>query len=264
MLRRFLIGLGPLLIVLALIDWSSSFVLPCSIHDLSAQYNTGGQENHYCPYKGGVIWAALDLIVSLKPEWWTAIATMVIGAFTCTLWLATSQQARLTREAITHAENTAKRQLRAYPGITGATIDLIEGQVRIAVVIRNFSTTPAYNFRHAISQQLCEPGPVAGFKKTTHKDMQWDMAPNSKTTMRSSQHIRDKEALALRMRDLALIFWGRVDYDDAFGKHHYIDFVYRNGPFGERVEVVRGLGGMMQERIIPHCSEPEPIYYESN
>jgi len=193
-----------------------------------------------------------------------AIFTFFLCMITGVLARYTYRLFRVTADVAREAKISSERQLRAYPGITGATIDIIEGQVRIAVVIENFSTTPAYNFRHAISQQLCEPGPITGFKKTTHKDMQWDMAPNSKTTMRSNQNTREKDALALRMRELALIFWGRVDYEDAFGKHHYIDFVYRNGAFGERVEVVRGLGGFMQERIIPHCSEPEPIYYESN
>jgi hypothetical protein len=253
------------LVALAAIDLASSFVAPCSVHYGDAQQQEHDGAYNECPFKGGVVGAGFDAVASFKPEVWTAIATIFIALFTYILYRATNRQAELTREAIAHAESTAKRQLRAYPGITGATIDIIEGQIRIAVVIENFSTTPAYKFRHAISHQFCATdGPVMGFKKTTHKDMQWDMAPHSKTTMRSSESIREGTVLALRMGDLALIFWGRIDYEDAFGTHRYIDFQYRNGRFGERIIEVRGLGGLKEERVIPHCHEPEPIYYDSN
>jgi hypothetical protein len=205
-----------------------------------------------------------ETIFDHMPEWFVAVFTGLLTVVTFLLVRSTNRLWKAGERQLGLARDTAQRQLRAYPGITGATIDLIESQIHIAVVIRNFSTTPAYNFKHAISHQLCEPGPITGFKKTTHKDMQWDMAPRSTTTLRSSEHVGEKTIFALRMGDLALIFWGRVDYDDAFGAHRFIEFMYRNGRFGERIIEVRGLGGLKEERIIPHCSEPEPIRYESN
>ena len=44
----------------------------------------------------------------------TAVATVFIAAFTLTLWLATTDQGRLTREAIDDAKRSSERQLRAY------------------------------------------------------------------------------------------------------------------------------------------------------
>ena len=46
----------------------------------------------------------------------TAIATIVIAAFTCTLWIATSQQAQLTREAFIADKRAPDRECSPRPG----------------------------------------------------------------------------------------------------------------------------------------------------
>lgn len=78
----------------------------------------------------------------------TAIATIVIGAFTCTLWLATTQQARLTEASIRIAER-ALTELEApfvfvqinSPGLTVEGSQTHFGMLQWCVV--NYGRTPA-------------------------------------------------------------------------------------------------------------------------
>lgn len=183
--------------------------------------------------------------------------TAILAAYTALLWGATGR-------LVKGADETAKRQLRAYPGITGATIDIIDDKIQIAVVIENFSATPAYKFRHAIAHQFCPPGNIDDCIKMAHKDMQWDMAPRSKTTMRSSGDISEEQAAALISgNDLVLMLCGRVDYEDAFGKSRYIKFRYRNGRFARAFAKIQMSAGEYLHQY-QRCSEPEPISYDSN
>jgi len=199
------------------------------------------------------------------PEWFVAVFTGLLTVVTFLLVRSTNRLWEAGERQLGLARDTAQRQLRAYPGVTGAHIVLTNNRIEIAVEIENFSTTPAYRFRHAISQRLCEPEqPITNFGRTTHKDMQWDMAPHSKTTLRSNEDVGEGKILALRQGDLALIFWGRVDYEDAFDAPRHIEFVYRQGAFEPRTIVGDGLGGLPERRTIHICSEPEPISYESN
>jgi hypothetical protein len=100
MLKRTAIAVSLASLGLLLIDFGSSFLLPCALYYERARNYSSSDSYNDCAHNGGVIVAALELIWSFKPEAWTAIATIVIAAFTCTLWLATSRQARLTRQAI--------------------------------------------------------------------------------------------------------------------------------------------------------------------
>jgi hypothetical protein len=64
--------------------------------------------------------------------------------------------------------------------------------------------------------------------------------------------------------DVGFIFWGRVDYEDAFREPRHIEFAYRSGTFNRGVAWAEFPSGGKVSREIHACSEPEPISYESN
>jgi hypothetical protein len=164
------------------------------------------------------------------------------------------------------AKESSERQLRAYPGVIGGSIDIRDNRFHIAIEVVNTSTTPAYRFRYAMAYQLCAVGTAVRFDHVELRDMTWDMAPHSKTTMRISGDIDDKQIVALTQSgDILLLFRGHAEYEDAFGKARHIDFVYRNGNFAN---VGREGGPFSSGAALTYdvwvCSEPEPISYSSN
>jgi hypothetical protein len=213
-----------------------------------------------------IIWATWVIAIATSL---LMIGTGFLARYTSRLWDETKRLARETKETgdaqLALAGDTARRQLRAYPGVTGATIVIDAGKIRVAVEVENFSTTPAYKFRHAINHEITA-GSAGSVEKTAFKDMQWDMAPHTKTTLRSTGDISESEIQGLIMPDhLGFIFWGRVEYEDAFEKPRHIEFAYRSGAFHRDVAwAVMPSTGMKVPREIYICNEPEPISYESN
>jgi flagellar basal body-associated protein FliL len=157
------------------------------------------------------------------------------------------------------AQNTAMRQLRAYPGITGAHIVLLTGshRLRIAIKVENRTATPAYKFRHALAHRVCEPGAIEDVLEPRKRDIQWDMTPGSLSTLRDEGPITDDEITAIGAEKQLVIFAGRVDYEDAFDRPQHFEFRYRSGKFSEYYtpDMKTFLGYI--------CSEPEPFFFHS-
>jgi hypothetical protein len=212
-----------------------------------------------------IIWATWTIAIATSL---LMIGTGFLARYTFRLWDETKRLARETKETgdaqIALADDTAKRQLRAYPGVTGARIDLAHSTIFIEIDVENFSTTPAYKFRHAISHQLCEPKDFKAPTDMAPKDMQWDMAPRTKTTMRDIGAISDPQIASLRKGDLKLFFCGRIDYEDAFREPRYIEFIYRNGDMSETSVVIDKVGMPKEMVIVYRSHEPEPVSYISN
>lgn len=210
-------------------------------------------------------WYHWLLSIDWTPEAVTAAATailafltLILGAGTLGLWLS-------TRRLVKDGRNTAERQLRAYPGVVGAGIEIHAGKISIAVSVVNTSATPAYKFRYDMAHQLCAAGTTTKFSHVTLNNIQWDMAPHSKTTMRTNGEIDEKQTVALtQMGDIVLMFWGRAEYEDAFGNPRHIEFVYRNGDFKKDVRDGRLLSGGGFRYEVWLCTEPEPVSYKSN
>ena len=191
------------------------------------------------------------------------MAVVTFALYWTTSRLATDAEKTGTKQ-LALAGNTAERQLRAYPGVIGASIEILDGKVHVAVDVANTSTTPAYKFRHAITHHLYDTSTVATFEKVDFKDMQWDMPPHSKTTMRNVGDIDGKQAAALMLGDLGVVFWGRAEYEDAFQHPRSIEFTYRSGAFREEVREGKRSDGRGYPYTVTVCTEPEPISYESN
>lgn len=87
-------------------------------------------------------WKAAD--AAADSAWWAWVAgwTSIIGTVTVFIAIA------LTYQANAIARDTARRQLRAYVGVSGCSIDMIEdgSGFIMQVAIKNSGQTPAYDF----------------------------------------------------------------------------------------------------------------------
>jgi len=91
-----------------------------------------------------------------------AIFTVILGTVTFFLWLA-------TRKLVRGAEQTAKRQLRAYVFIHDGVITLINNDTTIMahITLKNFGATPGYDFKSWTNIRIGNPDePIFGQRKS--------------------------------------------------------------------------------------------------
>jgi hypothetical protein len=193
------------------------------------------------------------------------IATLILCGITGALAWYTRGLFGETSRIAKDTKISSERQLRAYPGITGADIRFLSNTVSVRLKVQNFSTTPAYKFRYAIVAEVCERRVIDGFKKPVERRSVWDMAPHSTTTMKCYCSVSGPdERTSVIGADKVIIISGRADYEDAFCNKRWIKFRYRTILF--RTEKVQRLtpDGTLREMIESVCTEPEAIDYDSN
>ena len=153
---------------------------------------------------------------------WLALVTTALALFTYKLWSD-------TRRLVIGAENTAKRQLRAYMSLLQPKIGGVfdESPLRVELFARNTGQTPAYNF-----------GWVSGI---TMKDMPFDeelrvsmdnpqinditVGPSTDIghTAPSPGNIRiltPEERRDIRAGKKAIFIYGEMKYTDTFQQPH--------------------------------------------
>lgn len=148
-------------------------------------------------------------------DWWLDHSPEIfIALFTLGLWCATYQ---LVREA----KGTAKKELRAYMGVAKNHILRDRGANRGAssdsweIVIQNFGKTMAKDTRMWISTA------VTGENITRFP---WADRP-IKTVVMPGETLGFHHDIAMpRAGDNRAYLWGKIEYDDVFGKHHWTTF----------------------------------------
>jgi hypothetical protein len=83
-------------VALFLIDRLSLPFAPCSEHR-TVQSDQETPNNDNCAVHEGLIIAGMERLAEIKPEVWTALATIAIAVFTLTLWLSSEKMWRVTR-----------------------------------------------------------------------------------------------------------------------------------------------------------------------
>jgi hypothetical protein len=157
-------------------------------------------------------------------------ATVLLFVATLGLWLAT---VRLVRSA----EKTAERQLRAYVGITKATMSNFGvGQIlRMSMTIKNSGQTPAYRLTQHYS--------IMGGEYPRKEPLPQVDTPGRFSTLGPGEvHILEiplqgplpgSAYSQITNGDAAIYVWGRVIYEDAFGYNRETRFSYIfGGRFG--------------------------------
>lgn len=144
---------------------------------------------------------------------------------------AAQQSADSTRDLVRTADNTARRELRAYIGIEWARIsspnwgNSFVGEVQI----KNTGQTPALRVIHFITSQVFPPGAPTNLRMPAQKRGQIPIAPGMAFTLNTPIVIGFNDIGVIDKRQREIFVWGRVQYFDIFGAPQYIEFRFRNG-----------------------------------
>lgn len=241
---RLLVILGAFFASLFLIDWASSFVAPCNAQHGEYQHNIGGAQHYECSNRDGAVTAglyfSLDLIERLKPEVWTALATVIVGIFTGTLWWAVAGQyddTRIIQRAFIAVEPGGIREF-----------DSKDGRIACNIIIINAGNLPARNVRWTIYKGYSRNGarekfPIREFTMVKNGIV---LAPKA-AAIKGGRPTNKKRFDAIRIgaeADKAWLYvWGKVAYHDGFRKGKFIEFCHRynlNGAVGYAVRKKNG------------------------
>jgi hypothetical protein len=177
----------------------------------------------YMPGEGGLL--------EVKPgEWLMFAATVLLFVATLGLWLAT---VRLVRSA----EKTAERQLRAYVGITEATVSNfgIGKNLKVSMTIKNSGQTPAYRVAKHYSimgGEYPRKDPLPRIDVRGHFST---LGPGEIHILEFAMQVPLPGSACAQITngDAAIYVWGRVMYEDAFGYNRETHFAYIfGGEFG--------------------------------
>lgn len=162
-----------------------------------------------------------------------AAFTILLAFFTLSLWAATNRLAEEAKEASEKsrvlAEETAKRQLRAYLSVDAAelrdlAVDLKpEGQIRI----KNSGATPAYDVTTLITlTAVKDPLELAEYLKRAVPVGPSQIGPGGTLSPTSVIDMAMTQTLlnTLTTKSHTLYLHGRIDYTDIFRKPHWTTF----------------------------------------
>jgi hypothetical protein len=152
--------------------------------------------------------------------WVLASITLILAAYTALLWGATGK-------LVKGADDTAKRQLRAYVGITGAPIGERPDHWIVAIDYWNHGQTPAHDVTGSLSAQLFDVNPGPTFPQAEEWPGSWVMVPNAQATPDRRVEICPAQYEAM-LNDIKAVFvWGHISYRDVFEWRVNVTFRYR-------------------------------------
>jgi hypothetical protein len=143
---------------------------------------------------------------------------------------------------LVHAQDTAKKQLRAYVFFEGASLkdgpskavltggqvpgSIMSGCANVTINIKNFGQTPAYNVRHTSVIKFDSVDAADTIALNPEDKTPTTIAP-TKSTISSNA---TREPLAIRgLEELKnakafITIYGRIIYDDVFGDPHWTNY----------------------------------------
>jgi hypothetical protein len=166
-------------------------------------------------------WNKFVQYMEAHTDFWIAIGTLIIAAFTLLLGIATFLLWRATRNLVRGAERTAERQLRAYIGILHYEIrNAKTGQhPECDIAFKNFGLTPAYKVKVRNEFKfIALPGRPEDFAMTDPNPIA-PLAPANETTLKSKADntLTQDEVDQLELDVARLFCFGEMTYEDAFG-----------------------------------------------
>jgi hypothetical protein len=158
-----------------------------------------------------------------RGEWWSDhIVEIILALATVLLWIA-------TKNLVKGAENTAKKELRAYMGVERIRIYQDPSDTSIPgnwnIKVRNFGKTMAKDTETWIE------GTIGDGKRNTFGNRR------SKTVVMPNEAMAFEEAIAKTQADVdgfrhgytSVYVWGRISYKDVFDKDHWTSFRFKSG-----------------------------------
>lgn len=164
-------------------------------------------------------------------DWWLVKLTAALAVATIALVFATGLLWRSTKKLVTEAEDTAKRQLRAYVS-TDTEVVTIDGALpkvpTHGIILRNHGQTPANQITHwtrllvaefPLKEPLDRSEPVDVVIKSV-------LHPGADRHIVAEKDLTDDEFGAIMKDGYALYFWGDVKYIDVFNNPQSTRFTY--------------------------------------
>jgi hypothetical protein len=223
-LRTPLVGVGLVALILWLLEGASSFQ-EC-IHKEQGQTAPYNFQNNIPGFS-----VSFGLYRDCIGAFFGAHHNEIIAAFTVLLALVTIFLWLATRALVKGAENTAKRQLRAYVWVKEVFIANLDGPDRpnIQVTIKNWGQTPAYKFSCSGAIKIA-PFPNADFSRDPNGDQRVAVLmipPGGDVGFVTDIPVPlDQIKDALKAGKSAIYAFGSIEYIDAFKKPHAANFRY--------------------------------------
>lgn len=155
-----------------------------------------------------------------RGEWLLFLATLG-------LWYATFR-------LVKGADETSKRQLRAYVYVEFGKIEFLDGgsSIRGEINFKNFGQTPAYDFEAWANIAVFEKNkPVFNRTKLDTKNFVTTViGPGGTSVVTRVRKITNPEMNAITKGDKRSYMWGKLVYKDAFDNPHEWDFQVEAAP----------------------------------
>jgi hypothetical protein len=148
---------------------------------------------------------------------------LVIAAFL--QFIALIWQAVVLKGALSLSKDTAQRQLRAYIGVSSASMRMInKNTLAIVVCIKNFGKTPALKVRHFIDHKMGKYPLRVTLEKPTKSDADANAVifPTIESWAQDAVDL-SKEPI---VEGMTLFVYGHIIYEDVFGHERWTKFLY--------------------------------------
>lgn len=165
-----------------------------------------------------------------EPSWWNKLWTDPVATFTGALFLATAALIVTGIVQWFETRSTARKELRAYVGITsGEIVRLNPNHIQGYVVIRNTGKTPAHKVTKSITIEIRDAAQPGSFTMPERSRGNWPIHPGAAWTFRQDViEITDEVMADLINYKKSVFVWGKSEYVDIYDKPHSLEFRYRN------------------------------------
>jgi hypothetical protein len=169
----------------------------------------------------------------------SAVGALVYTLITALIFIASIRSIQEARRA-THAagraadaataqakvaEDTEKRQLRAYVFVAAATMRnfAMPNMPNIIVRVKNFGQTPAYEVTMDLGISLIDLAAPGTFDDPGHPSPPTPIGPgvDVKPILTANEHLDDRIIGAVKAGRSAYFAYGTIKYKDAFGEGHW-------------------------------------------
>jgi hypothetical protein len=222
--KRVAITAALLLAVLFVIDRGSRFLPPCAfmLYGGGQDYQNAAEKD-YCAERDGIVvagaMAAFEIVKEVKPEAWTALATIAIAIFTLTLKLATDKLWTAGRDALVTTERAFVWLNEFYTDdwIVSPRAQSFEfSRLILKLQWRNSGDTPTRDM--AVQVDWTDlPGDLPTDFTYNYRNPPFRMflAPQA-TEWSEPVRITSATANTALRGNTNIYIWGRVDYRDIF------------------------------------------------
>jgi nitrogen fixation-related uncharacterized protein len=180
----------------------------------------------------------------------TALASLLIAAFTGTLWWAAAGQYDLLERQIKDSRILRRAYLRVAPGGIRPYISSDE-RLSCDVIFENAGNLPASNISWSIRREFSKDAKFNPPSVENESFVGNNILPPKSEMRKGAKWIAMSDFIGFKkggtQDDRWLYVWGRVRYSDGFRPTRWIDFCHRYNMLGERGLIIPAENGRYHE-----------------